>query len=56
MAIDYFLRSTGVSGESLDAKHKGEIDVESWSMARAHSSCTRGRGAGPALGKCRYRT
>jgi type VI secretion system secreted protein Hcp len=36
MAIDYFLRIDGVSGESLDAKHKGEIDVESWSWGETN--------------------
>lgn len=29
--VDYFLKITGVEGESTDGKHKGEIDVESWS-------------------------
>jgi type VI secretion system secreted protein Hcp len=31
MALDIFLKLTGISGESADAKHKGEIDVLSWS-------------------------
>lgn len=30
-AVDYFLQITGVAGESTDAKHKGWIDVDSWS-------------------------
>lgn len=30
-ALDYFLRIDGIEGESLDFKHKGEIEIESWS-------------------------
>src|SRR5918996_1816239 len=30
-ANDMFLKVTGVQGESQDSKHKGEIDVLSWS-------------------------
>ena len=30
-AVDYFLKIEGVEGESKDNKHKGEINVESWS-------------------------
>jgi type VI secretion system secreted protein Hcp len=30
-AVDYFLKIAGIDGESTAAKHKGEIDVESWS-------------------------
>ena len=33
--VDYFLKITGVEGESTDGKHKGEIDVESWSYGAA---------------------
>jgi type VI secretion system secreted protein Hcp len=50
MAIDYFLRIDGVSGESLDAKHKGEIDVESWSWGEAHPAAP-GAGSGAGTGK-----
>jgi type VI secretion system secreted protein Hcp len=46
MAIDYFLRIDGVPGESLDAKHKGEIDVESWSWGEAHPAPPGGGGGG----------
>jgi type VI secretion system secreted protein Hcp len=31
MASDYFLKIDGIPGESLDDKHKGEIEVLSWS-------------------------
>ena len=50
MAIDYFLRIDGVAGESLDAKHKGEIDVESWSWGEANP-VPPGGGGGGAAGK-----
>lgn len=30
-ASDIFLKLTGIKGESVDAKHEGEIDVLSWS-------------------------
>jgi type VI secretion system secreted protein Hcp len=35
-AFDYFLRLDGIPGESADAKHKGEIDVLSWSWGESH--------------------
>jgi type VI secretion system secreted protein Hcp len=35
-AFDYFLRIDGVTGESTDDKHKGEIDVESFSWGESH--------------------
>ena len=31
MAVDYFLKLDGVEGESIDAKHKDEIKILSWS-------------------------
>ena len=46
MAIDYFLKIEGVTGESLDAKHKGEIDVESWSWGEANPAPPGGGGGG----------
>jgi type VI secretion system secreted protein Hcp len=46
MAIDYFLRIDGVPGESLDSKHKGEIDVESWSWGEANPVPPGGGGGG----------
>jgi type VI secretion system secreted protein Hcp len=46
MTIDYFLKIEGVSGESLDAKHKGEIEVESWSWGEANPTPPSGGGGG----------
>ena len=34
-AFDYFLKLDGIPGESVDAKHKGEIDVLSWSWGES---------------------
>jgi type VI secretion system secreted protein Hcp len=41
-AVDYFLKFDGIKGESTDAKHKDEIDIESWSWGETRP----GRGAG----------
>jgi type VI secretion system secreted protein Hcp len=46
-AVDYFLKFDGIEGESTDSKHKGEIDVESWSWGATRSGgAAPGRGAG----------
>jgi type VI secretion system secreted protein Hcp len=46
-AADYFIKFDGIKGESVDAKHKDEIDVESWSWAETQTvSGTSGSGAG----------
>jgi type VI secretion system secreted protein Hcp len=47
MAVDFFLKFDGIKGESTDAKHKDEIDVESWSWGETHAS---GGGAGRGAG------
>ena len=36
MASDYFLKIDGIPGESLDAKHKDEIEVLSWSWGETN--------------------
>lgn len=46
--IDYFLKIAGVEGESTDDRHRGEIDVESFSWAETH---TAGSGGGGDAGK-----
>jgi type VI secretion system secreted protein Hcp len=51
MAIDYFLKIEGVSGESLDAKHKGEIDVEAWSWGETNAVPPGAPGGGGGAGK-----
>src|SRR5262249_43004206 len=34
--VDYFLKIDGIAGESHDDKHKGEIDVESWTWGETN--------------------
>lgn len=52
MAVDYFLKIDGVAGEAADAKHKGEIDVQSWSWGATQTGmATRSSGSGGGAGK-----
>jgi type VI secretion system secreted protein Hcp len=45
--VDYFIKLDGIKGESEDAKHKGEIDIESWSWGQTNAgSATHGGGSG----------
>ena len=46
--VDYFLKIDGVDGESADAKHKGEIDVLSWSWGATQSGTMQYGGGGGA--------
>jgi type VI secretion system secreted protein Hcp len=48
--FDAFLKIDGIDGESADAKHKGEIDVESWSWV-AQQTGTHAHGSGGGAGK-----
>ena len=48
--VDYFLKLDGIDGESTDAKHKGEIDVMSWSWGETNAG-THGVGGGGGAGK-----
>jgi type VI secretion system secreted protein Hcp len=48
--VDYFLKIAGVDSESTDDKHKGEIEVESFSWGETQSG-TAGHGAGAGAGK-----
>jgi type VI secretion system secreted protein Hcp len=50
MAIDEFLKIDGVPGESLDDRHKGEIDVLAWSFGASNSSAV-GSAAGGGAAK-----
>ena len=49
-AVDYYLKIEGIDGESTDDKHKGEIDVESWSWGETNAG-THGAGGGGGAGK-----
>ena len=52
-AADYYLKLDGIDGESQDSKHKGEIDIESfsWGVTQAGDASTRGGGG---AGKASY--
>jgi type VI secretion system secreted protein Hcp len=52
-AVDYFLKIDGVDGESTDDKHKGEIDVESFSWGVTQSG-TQSFGGGGGTGKAQF--
>lgn len=47
-AVDYFLKIDGIEGESKDSKHKGTIDVESWSWGETNSGSHSAGGGGGA--------
>lgn len=46
-ANDIFLKMSGVQGESVDDKHKGEIDVLSWSWGASNGEARVKRGRVP---------
>jgi type VI secretion system secreted protein Hcp len=48
-ASDMFLKITNITGESMDEKHKGEIDVLSWSWGESTGTARTSRGAAPAV-------
>jgi type VI secretion system secreted protein Hcp len=48
MPLDYFLQIAGVEGESTDAKHKGWIDVDSWSWGETQPTPPASGGAAGA--------
>jgi type VI secretion system secreted protein Hcp len=46
-AVDYFLKIDGITGESQDSKHAGEIEILSWSWGENQSgSFAKGGGGG----------
>jgi type VI secretion system secreted protein Hcp len=49
-AVDYFLKLDGIDGESADDKHKGEIDLLSFSWGATNTG-TGGVGGGSGAGK-----
>ena len=53
MATDFFLKIDGVKGESTDDKHKGEIEIDSFSWG-CHNQGTGGRGGGSGAGKADF--
>ncbi len=53
MAVDMFLKIDGVAGESVDADHKGEMDVLAWSWGASQSG-TMHVGGGGGAGKANF--
>lgn len=49
-ATDYFLKLDGIDGESTDDRHKGEIEIQSfsWGVSNSGSFSSGGGGAGKA--------
>ena len=55
MAIaDYFLKITGVDGESKDDKHKNEIEIDSFSFGVAQHGTAGVTGGGQGAGKASF--
>lgn len=55
MAADTFARIGDIQGESLDAKHKGEIEVQAWSWGVSQSSTiVSAPGGGAGAGKATF--
>jgi type VI secretion system secreted protein Hcp len=50
MAVDMFLKIDDIKGESIDATHKGEINVLAWSWGMTQSGSTH-MGTGGGSGK-----
>lgn len=50
MAVDMFLKITGVEGESEDKAHKGEIQILSWNWGESNSGSA-SFGSGHGTGK-----
>lgn len=48
--VDYFLKIDGIEGESQDSKHRGEIEIESWSFGEVQTG-TASHGGGLGAGR-----
>jgi type VI secretion system secreted protein Hcp len=47
-ACDYFLKIEGIEGESSDDKHKGSIDIQTWSWGETQKGAHANGGGGGA--------
>jgi type VI secretion system secreted protein Hcp len=54
MARDIFLKLDGIKGESKDAKHKDEIDIQSWTWGASQQG-NMATGGGGGAGKVQFR-
>ena len=50
-AVDYFLKLDGISGESTDETHKGEIDISSFRLGESNFVTVGSAAAGQVSGK-----
>jgi type VI secretion system secreted protein Hcp len=54
VAADIFAKIGDIKGESLDSKHKGEIEILSWSWGVTNPAKVTGSGSGGAAGKASF--
>jgi len=54
MASDIFAKLGDIKGESLDSKHKDEVEVLSWSWGVTHSGAIAQGGGGSGAGKAKF--
>ena len=54
MAADIFAKLGDIKGESLDAKHKDEVEILSWSWGVANAGAMAGGGSGGGAGKANF--
>ena len=54
MAADIFAKLGDIKGESLDSKHKDEVEVLSWSWGVSHPGSTFQTGVGGGEGKASF--
>lgn len=52
-AVDYFLKADGIDGESTNDRHRGEIEIESFSWGATQSG-TEATGGGGGAGKVSF--
>lgn len=50
-SVDYFLKIDGIEGESTDDRHKGEIEILSWSWGETNAGTMTRGGGGAGAGK-----
>ena len=53
-AVEFFLKLDKIDGESMDSKHKGEINVESFSWGVNHANVNGGFGSGAGAGRASF--
>lgn len=51
--VDYYLKIAKMDGEATDEKHKGELEIESYSWGVSNSG-TAGHGGGAGAGKAQH--